>query len=127
MTAPATPSELELKILQALWRQGPGTARELLDRVKDGKTRAYTTVLTTLQIMERKGFVTRTREGISDRWRATMKERKAMNGFWNKLVARVCGGRPSIAVQHLLDVAALDESELIEMERIIRDYREKNR
>lgn len=127
MTAPAAPSELELKILQALWRNGPGTARDVLTGLKDGKTRAYTTVLTTLQIMERKGFVARTREGISDRWRAALKERKAMSGFWKKLVARVCGGRPSVAVQHLLDVGALDESELAEMERMIRDYREKKR
>ncbi len=127
MTAPSTPSELEFKILQALWRNGPGTARDVLAGLKDGKTRAYTTVLTTLQIMERKGFVTRTREGISDRWRAVLKERKAMSGFWKKLVTRVCGGRPSVAVQHLLDVSTLDESELAEMERMIRDYREKNR
>jgi predicted transcriptional regulator len=88
MTAPPTPSELEFKILQALWRNGPGTARDVIAGLKDGKTRAYTTVLTTLQIMERKGFVTRTREGISDRWRAVLKERKAMSGFWKKLVSQ---------------------------------------
>lgn len=127
MPTPSTPSELELKILQALWRSGPGTAREVLAGLNDGKARAYTTVLTTLQIMERKGFVTRTREGISDRWRAVLKEQKAMGGFWKKLLARVCGGRPSVAVRHLLDVGAVDESELAEIERMIRDHREKNR
>jgi BlaI family transcriptional regulator, penicillinase repressor len=127
MQTSSTPSELELKILQALWRNGPGTARDVLAGLKDGKTRAYTTVLTTLQIMERKGFVTRSREGISDRWRAVLKERKAMSGFWKKLVARVCGGRPSVAVQHLLDIGTVNESELAEIERMIRDHREKNR
>lgn len=127
MPSPPTPSELELKILQALWRDGPSTAREVLDGLNDGKARAYTTVLTTLQIMERKGFVTRTREGNSDRWRPAVKERKAMSGLWKKLIARVCGGRPSVAVRHLLDVGTVDEAELAEIERMIRDHREKKR
>jgi predicted transcriptional regulator len=127
MSTSTTPSELELKILQIMWRSGPATAREVLEGLKDGKTRAYTTVLTTLQIMERKGFVTRTREGMSDRWRAVTPERRAMGGFWKKLVTRVCGGRPSVAVQHLLDAGSVNETELAEIERMIRDYREKKR
>lgn len=126
MTIP-TPSDLELKILRALWRSGPSTAREVLGGLDDGKTRAYTTVLTTLQIMERKGFVDRTREGQSDRWRAVLKERSAMGGFWRGLLNRFCAGRPSVAVQHLLEVEEVGAEELAEIERVIRDYKERQK
>ncbi len=125
MSAAPTPSDLELKLLQALWRAGPGTARELLEALDDGKARAYTTVLTTLQIMERKGFVSRTRQGQSDRWRAVLREKRTVGGYWKQLLSRVAGGRPSVAVQHLLDVGKVDETELAEIERVIREYREK--
>ncbi len=37
------PSELEMQVLGILWEQGPRTARQVLDSLQDGKTRAYTT------------------------------------------------------------------------------------
>jgi BlaI family transcriptional regulator, penicillinase repressor len=120
-----TPSDLELKILQVLWREGPGTVREILEAIADGKKRAYTTILTMLQIMERKGFVARTREGVSDRWRPVLRERNAMGGFWKNLLKRFCAGRPSVAVQHLLAAEKVDTDELEEIERVIRQYKER--
>jgi predicted transcriptional regulator len=125
MNKPSTPSDLELKILQALWSGGPQTAREALESLRDGKARAYTTVLTTLQIMERKGFVSRTREGNADRWRARLREKNAVGGVWRKMLARVFGGRPSVAVQHLLEAEKVDAAELAEIERVIRAYKER--
>lgn len=124
--APA-PSELELKILRVLWARGPGTAREVLDALGDGKPRAYTTVLTTLQIMERKGFVARARAGRADRWRARLREKRATGGLWRRMLDRVFGGRPSVAVQHLLEAERIDEAELAEIERVIRDYKERRK
>jgi BlaI family transcriptional regulator, penicillinase repressor len=121
----ATPSDLETKILQVLWAHGPSTAREVLTGLDDGKTRAYTTILTTLQIMERKVFVTRTREGVSDRWRALIGKRRTVGKFWKNFIAKFCGGRTSVAVQHLLDVQRLDATELAEIERMIREYKER--
>ena len=125
MKSASAPSDLELKILQALWRGGAGTAREVLGRLDDGKTRAYTTVLTTLQIMERKGFVARTREGASDRWRAVARERSVVGSFWKALVARLGGGRASVAVQQLVEAEKVDAAELAELVRVIREYKER--
>ncbi len=121
------PSALEHKILQVLWARGPGTAREVLEALDDGKARAYTTVLTTLQIMERKGFVSRARAGKADRWRARLGEKRAAGGLWRRMLERVFGGRPSVAVQHLLEVERIDEAELAEIERVIRDYKERRK
>lgn len=116
-----------MKILRVLWAGGPGTAREVLESIEDGKARAYTTVLTTLQIMERKGFVTRTREGNTDRWRALLRERRALGGFWRNALRRVFGGRPSVAVQHLLETEKISAEELSEIERIIAEHKERRR
>ena len=59
------PSDLELQVLSVLWDHGPRTVREILERIPDGKERAYTTVLTILQGMSRKGLVTHTQEGAA--------------------------------------------------------------
>ena len=59
------PSELETQVLSVLWEQGPSTVRHVLSQLPDGKQRAYTTVLTIMQGMEKKKLVSRTRDGAA--------------------------------------------------------------
>ena len=56
---PIPPTKLELEVLTALWRKGPGTVREIHAAVNDSRTCGYTTVLKMLQIMTEKGLVLR--------------------------------------------------------------------
>jgi predicted transcriptional regulator len=53
---------MELQILSLLWEQGPMAIRAIREALPDGKDRAYTTVLTLVRIMEKKGFVAHTLE-----------------------------------------------------------------
>ena len=55
MTSPQ-PSDAEWKVLNALWRAHPASARELLAALSD-EGWAYTTLKTMLTRMEEKGFV----------------------------------------------------------------------
>jgi predicted transcriptional regulator len=55
-----TPFELEL--MQVLWQKGPSTARQVQEYLSQDKKRAYTTVITMLQLMENKGLLRHTRE-----------------------------------------------------------------
>ena len=57
------PSELELQVLSVLWDRGPLPVRAIRELLPDGKDRAYTTVLTLLQILEKKGLVGHTSQG----------------------------------------------------------------
>ena len=67
--AEVRPSELESQVLAVLWERGPSVVRDVQEALPDGKQRAYTTVLTTLQVMEKKGFVAHTREGLAHVYR----------------------------------------------------------
>ena len=51
------PSDLEMQVLSVLWERGPSTAREVLEAMPDGKKRAYTSVLSVMQVMEKKGLL----------------------------------------------------------------------
>ena len=51
------PSNLELQALSVLWHDGPSTVSAVLETLPDGKDRAYTTVLSVLQSLERKKLV----------------------------------------------------------------------
>ena len=50
MIKTAQPSKLEMQVLSLLWEHGPLTARAVLEKLSDEKPRAYTTVLSVLQV-----------------------------------------------------------------------------
>src|SRR5688572_10328806 len=96
------PSELELQVLGMLWEKGPLTARAVLEALPDGRRRAYTTVLTVLQVMEKKGLLTRKVDEVAHVWRPAVSRRQIMGPMLRGLVRNVFGGRPSQALQQLL-------------------------
>jgi predicted transcriptional regulator len=61
----------EQQILQILWRDGPSTARHIQAQLKGV---AYTTVLSPLQKLQKKGFVTRTGQGTDHTYHALPKQ-----------------------------------------------------
>ena len=53
------PTDLELRVLKALWERGPSTVRQVWEALAGERPIGYTTALKMLQIMEEKGLVTR--------------------------------------------------------------------
>ena len=117
------PSELEQQILSVLWDGGPLTIREIRQAMPDGKARAYTTVLTLVQIMEKKGFVDHTTRGQTHVYRPLVTRRQILRPLMRDLLKNVFGGRPAEVVQCLLDGAALDEQELAEIQKLVNNVK----
>jgi BlaI family transcriptional regulator, penicillinase repressor len=59
------PPPLELTCLQALWRLGEGTVHDVRRAVSRERILAYTTVMTLLGRLEKRGCVTRRKPGRS--------------------------------------------------------------
>lgn len=57
------PPPLELECLKALWRLGNGSVRDVRDVLTENRNLAYTTVMTVLDRLVRRGAVDRRREG----------------------------------------------------------------
>jgi len=69
MRRPAPPRDipppLELECLKALWGIGEGTVRDVRQVLVGNKNLAYTTVMTVLDRLEKRGGVTRRKQGRS--------------------------------------------------------------
>jgi predicted transcriptional regulator len=117
-----SPSDLELQILSLLWRDGPSTARQVLQALADGRQRAYTTVLTTMQNMERKGLLTHTAQGNAHVYRPTGSRRQVLGPVLRGWVAKLFGGSPSAAVQHLLSESDVSQTELDEIRAFLSKF-----
>ena len=74
------PPPLELECLKALWRLGEGTVHDVRGALAPDRALAYTTVMTVLDRLEKRGCVTRRKSGRSFIYapkltRETMRER----------------------------------------------------
>ncbi len=116
------PSKLEMQVLAVLWSRGPSTVREVLEDLSDGKDRAYTTVLTILQVMEKKGLVSHTSQGNSHVYSAKVSQRQAVGPVLRGLVSRIFGGSPAAAMQHLLAENDVSKDELEKIKELISEH-----
>ena len=125
--AKGKPSDLELQVLAVLWRRGPSTARQVLGALPDGKARAYTTVLTVLQGMERKGLVTHTRDGVTHVYAPAVSQRQVLRPLLRGLVERIFGGSTPAAVQQLLAETDVSDADLAEIQDMLQAHERRKR
>jgi len=115
----AMPSDLEMQILSVLWERGPSTVRQVLQSMPDGKQRAYTSVLSVMQVMEKKGLLTRSSRGVAHIYRAAMSRRKILGPFLRRVVDEVFLGRPAAMMQALLFGTQVTREELAEIRKLL--------
>ena len=121
------PTELELEILKVLWHIGPATVRQVRDELAAIRDLAYTTVMTMMTIMDKKGYVQRKKDGRSFIYEAKYHEQKASKNMLQDIVDRLFGGSTTAVMQHLLETSELDEDELKQIRSLInRKAREKS-
>jgi predicted transcriptional regulator len=113
------PSRLEMQVLSVLWRRGPSTVREVMEVVPDGKARAYTTILSVMQVMEKKGQVSHVAEGNVHIYKARVTRQEVTGPLLRGLVRHVFGGSAATALQHLLAEERVSRQELDEIKEII--------
>jgi BlaI family transcriptional regulator, penicillinase repressor len=115
------PSDLELQILGVLWRNGPSTVRQILEAMPDGKKRAYTSLLSVMQVMQKKGLLShsRSKDGLAYVYRAKVTRRQVLGPFLRGLVTKVFGGSPTAAVQQLLAENDVSQEELSQLREFL--------
>jgi BlaI family transcriptional regulator, penicillinase repressor len=115
------PSELELQVLGVLWDRGPSPVRAVLEAMPDGKDRAYTTILSVMQVMEKKGLVGHTQQGHAHIYHARVRRDEVLGPLMKDLLRNAFGGSPARALQYLLGEAELRDGELDEIRRMIEE------
>lgn len=115
------PTELELEILKILWDEGPSPVRLVRDRLAGFRDLAYTSVMTMLGIMCKKGYVRRTKKGNSYVYRARLAQESATNDMLSDLVDRLFDGSTAAAMVHLLEVGDIDATELDKIRTLINE------
>ena len=119
-----TPGELE--VLQIIWKQGPCTVRQVLDELQKTRPRAYTSVMSLLNVMVNKRLLRRKPQGKAFLYSAAVQEQPTLRRMAGDLVQRVFRGSPGLLVAHALEQTDPSPQELEEMRRLIDDYRARH-
>jgi len=117
------PSDLEMQILSVLWEKGASTAREVLAAMPDGKQRAYTSILSVMQVMEKKDLLKHKNRGVAHVYSPAVNRKKIIQPFMHKVVNEVFGGRPSAMIQALLTETPVSDDELARIRKLLRQAR----
>lgn len=116
-----TPGELE--VLKILWDRGPATVREVMDVLNQRRRRAYTSVMSLLNVMTDKGLLARRPKGRAFVYQAKVAREQTLGGMVQDLVRRAFEGSASALVAHLLDQSDPSEEEVEQIRRLVDDYR----
>jgi BlaI family penicillinase repressor len=119
---PETPTDGELEILKVLWDQGPSTVREVLGELNKSRERAYTSVMTMMNLMYEKGLLRRVQKGRAFVYRPAEEQRTTLSSIVDHLVGKAFDGSPSSLVTALLDQSQLSKKELSEIQKAIAEY-----
>lgn len=84
----ATLTEAELRIMDALWQKGSGTVQQVLDWLPEKPALAYNSVLTTIRILERKGYVGHSKDGRAHVYQPLIGRNQATRSEIQHLVGR---------------------------------------
>ena len=119
------PTAGELEVLQVIWRQGPCTVRQVLEELNRTRPRAYTSVMSLLNVMVDKKLLRRKPHGRAFLYSARVEEQPTLREMVGDLVERAFGGSAELLVAHALEQTDLSEQQLDEIHRLIDEYRSR--
>jgi predicted transcriptional regulator len=113
-----TLTEAELPIMDILWQKGSAVVTDVAAGLVNSAV-AYNTVLTTLRILERKGYVRHTKEGRAFVYHPVVERGEASRKAVRNLVKRFFQDSPELLILNVLEDEQLAESELERLKRLI--------
>jgi predicted transcriptional regulator len=118
-SATLTPQELEL--MKIVWQKRRATVRDVYETLLERRRVAYTTVMTVMRVLERKGYVKAKREGRAFVYWPARPERQVLRSMVREFVDRVFNGSAQPLLVHLVEDRRLSSKQLDEIERLIRE------
>ncbi|HEX4321413.1 MAG TPA: BlaI/MecI/CopY family transcriptional regulator [Acidobacteriaceae bacterium] len=107
-----TLTEAELRIMKILWLRGESIVSDLVAAMPDGETLAYNSVLTTVRILEQKGYVDHRQEGRAFVYRPCVAEHEASRSEVRHVLSRFFGNSRERLLLSLLGDEDISPEEL---------------
>jgi len=112
-------TELELCLMKIVWQKGRASVQDVRDALPKGRSLAYTTVLTMMRILERKGFLRHEKQDRSYVYEPVVQRLQATRSMVRDLVNRLFDGSPELLLVNVLENESIDREELARLRQLI--------
>jgi len=117
----ATLTEAELRLMEVLWTKGPATVQQVLDGLTEKSPLAYNSVLTTIRILEKKGYVKHEKDGRAFIYSPLIERKDATRSEIRRLVSRFFGDSQELLVLNILEERGMNSAELDRLRKMLQE------
>ena len=119
-----TLTEAELRLMKILWQRGESVVSDLVAAMPEGETLAYNSVLTTVRILEQKGYVDHRQDGRAFVYRPCVAEHEASRSEVRHVLNRFFGNSRERLLLSLLGDEEISPAELQRLKDAIKNAEE---
>lgn len=98
-----TLTEAELRLMDVLWQKGSATVQQVLDALPEKPALAYNSVLTTIRVLENKGYLEHVKDGRAHIYKPIMEREEATRSEIRHLVGRFFKNSHELLVLNVLE------------------------
>jgi BlaI family transcriptional regulator, penicillinase repressor len=122
-------TDAELRLMVVIWEKGRATVAEVAEALPQELGLAYNTVLTTMRILEDKGYLkhSKAKEGRAFVYRAVVSREQASRSATRSLLQRFFSDSAEALVLNLLEDEKLSEDELKRIRSLLKEESQKEK
>ena len=105
--------------MDLLWERGASTVQQLVDSLEPQQPLAYNSVLTTIRILEKKGYVRHTKDGRAHIYEPVVGRREASRFEVRHLLSRFFNNSHEALVLNLIEDESLNEAEVTRLRALL--------
>src|SRR5579863_2500776 len=98
--------------MDVLWQKGPCTVQQVLEALADKPSLAYNSVLTTIRVLERKGYLEHSKDGRAHVYVPRVGQKEATRSEISHLVSRFFKNSHEDLVLNILEEQGIDAEEI---------------
>ncbi|MBV9622645.1 MAG: BlaI/MecI/CopY family transcriptional regulator [Acidobacteria bacterium] len=114
-----TLTEAELRIMNVLWQTGAATVQQILEGLAHRPPLAYNSVLTTVRVLERKGYLGHVKDGRAHVYEPLIGRKDAMRSEIGHLVSRFFRNSHQALVLNILEDDEIADEELKRLRKML--------
>jgi BlaI family transcriptional regulator, penicillinase repressor len=115
----ATLTEAEFRLMEVLWRKSPVTVQQVLEELPEKTPLAYNSVLTTIRILEKKGYVKHLKDGRAFAYTPLIERQEATRSEIRRLASRFFSDSHEMLVLNILEDRGIDATELDRLRKLL--------
>jgi predicted transcriptional regulator len=115
-----TLTEVESKLMAIVWEMGEATVNDVVAALPERNRPAYNTVLTTMRILEQKGYLRHIKEGRAHVYRPLVSRNQARRQVVRHMVQRFFNDSPELLLLSILENEKMSPEELERLKQMIK-------